>query len=491
MKILKVFKNQYFYLGLILIVAFLVRLYKVDAPIADWHSWRQADTAAVTRNFIKDGFNPVLPKYDDMSGASETPLANVNRFRFVEFPLYNIAVYPLYLLFGVNDIYHRLVSIFFSLGSIIFIFLVAKKYAGVLTALLSALISALLPFNVFFSRTTLPEPTFVFFALGMIYFMDSWIWERKRIWMFWGFVFSVLAFLIKPWAIFFYLPLLYSVYKQENRKAFLFRKFIPATLILLLPFILWRFWILQQPEGIPASKWLLNGDNIRFRPAFFWWIISERLGREILGVTGFVLLVLGVLIKPKNRNYFLHFFLLSIFLYFVTFATGNVRHNYYQILFVPIASIFVSLGFISLIKNENNFIIRFWTIPIAFALFFLSFYFSYKMVKEFYKINNPIIIEVGKITDSILPSDALVLAPYNGDTAFLYQTNRAGWPVVPLSIKEMVVDYGITHYVSVSKDNQANWVKRHFEVLVDDPKFIIANLQKVTLDFDDINDPQP
>ena len=55
----------------------------------------------------------------------------------------------------------------------------------------------------------------------------------------------------------------------------------------------------------------------------------------------------------------------------------------------------------------------------------------------------------------------------------------------------MVVDYGITHYVSVSKDNQANWVKRHFEVLVDDPKFIIANLQKVTLDFDDINDPQP
>ena len=175
MKILKVFKNQYFYLGLILIVAFLVRLYKVDAPIADWHSWRQADTAAVTRNFIKDGFNPVLPKYDDMSGASETPLANVNRFRFVEFPLYNIAVYPLYLLFGVNDIYHRLVSIFFSLGSIIFIFLVAKKYAGVLTALLSALISALLPFNVFFSRTTLPEPTFVFFALGMIYFMDSWI----------------------------------------------------------------------------------------------------------------------------------------------------------------------------------------------------------------------------------------------------------------------------------------------------------------------------
>ena len=90
MKILSVLKNQYFWLTLILIFGFLVRLYKIDSPIADWHSWRQADTAAVTRNFIKEGFNPFLPKYDDMSGVSEHPITNPARFRFVEFPIYNI-----------------------------------------------------------------------------------------------------------------------------------------------------------------------------------------------------------------------------------------------------------------------------------------------------------------------------------------------------------------------------------------------------------------
>src|SRR3989344_1632903 len=106
---IKVIKSQYFWLGLILILGFLVRLYKIDSPIADWHSWRQADTAAVTRNFIKEGFNPFLPKYDDASGVAESPIANPNRFRFVEFPFYNIFVYPLYLIFGVDLRFHRLV----------------------------------------------------------------------------------------------------------------------------------------------------------------------------------------------------------------------------------------------------------------------------------------------------------------------------------------------------------------------------------------------
>ncbi|MDP3733554.1 MAG: hypothetical protein Q8Q91_03335, partial [Candidatus Daviesbacteria bacterium] len=121
MIILKILKSQYFWLGIIILMGFWVRVYKIDSPIADWHSWRQADTAAVTRNFIKEGFNPFVTHYDDSSGVAETPLTNLNRFRFVEFPVYNMFVYPFYLLFGVNDVYHRLVSIIFSLGSIVFV----------------------------------------------------------------------------------------------------------------------------------------------------------------------------------------------------------------------------------------------------------------------------------------------------------------------------------------------------------------------------------
>ncbi len=480
-KILKIFKNQYLYLGMILILGLMLRLYKIESPIADWHSWRQADTASVTRNFIKEGFNPFWPKYDDMSGVAERPIPNPGRLRFVEFPIYNIAVYPFYLLFGVDERLHRLISVIFSLGSLVFLYLLAKKYLGIVVALVSSLVFATLPFNVFFSRTTLPEPTFVFFSLGMMYFVDRWIWEegdkRGRTW--WALVFTWAAFLIKPWAIFFVLPLIYSALKKQGKIWPIPLKYLNFVLLGILPFIFWRAWILQTPEGIPASNWLLNGDEIRFRPSFWWWIISERIGREILGVTGSFLFFLGFLLRPRNGNFFFHIFALSFFLYFIIFATGNVRHDYYQFIFVPVASIFVAVGFINLIKGISGFVPRIFTIILALIFLPLSIYFTWTQVKELYKINNPPIIEAGIFADKILPKEALVLAPYNGDNAFLYHINRPGFPVGAFPVLELVSRYGVTHYVSVNRDDKTNWVLRHFKILEDNPRFVIADLTRI------------
>ncbi len=484
---LNLLKNEKIAILLLVILGFILRFWMIDAPIADWHSWRQADTAAVTRNFIREGFNPFIPKYDDMSGNAETPIPNPQRFRFVEFPIYNIFVYPLYLLFGTGDLFHRLVSSIFSLGSIIFLYLIVKKYSDRFLAFFSALTFTMLPFNIFFSRSTLPEPTFIFFSLGMIYFVSQWIEEEKINSLVPAFIFTSVAFLIKPWAIFFYLPLFYLVLRKKG----VLKRFLIFSLLAIFPFILWRLWILQQPQGIPASSWLMNADGIRLRPAFFWWIVSERIGGEILGATGLGLFLLGIIMRPKNGNYFFHFWLLSIFLYFIIFATGNVRHNYYQLLFVPIGAVFFSSGFLRLIRGENIFLPRIFTITVGLLLFILSFYFSYKHVIELYRINNPVIVEAGKKIDQLTPEDAVVLAPYNGDTAFLYQTNRAGWPFVPTSVKDLIADYGVTFYVSTAKDERTSWVLRHFYPIEQNPRFYIVDLSKLANEFDEKNDPEP
>ncbi len=487
-KLFKIFKKPYFWLIMIIILAFLVRLYKIDTPIADWHSWRQADTAAVSRSFTHD-FKPFYPKGVDLSGVAEKPIPNLGGYRFVEFPIYNIFVYPFYLIFGSIDLYSRLVSVLFSLGSIIFLYILVKNYFGQAVALTSSLIYALLPFNIFFSRTTLPEPTFVFFALGMVYFVRELITGRKKL-LWSALIFTSVAFLIKPWAIFYFLPLWY-VYYKKNGTWFLGKKDLLFILGVLIPFVLWRLWILQFPEGIPASNWLLNGDGIRFRPAFWWWIISERLGHEILGVTGLFLFLIGFLLRPKNGNYFLHLWVLSMFLYLIVFATGNVRHDYYQYIFIPVACIFLAKGFWGLISGVSDFVPRFWTIILTLLFLPLTFYFTWTQVKEFYKINNPPIIEAGKMADQILPKGGVVVAPYNGDTAFLYQINRQGFPVVAYPLPQLVSDYGVTHYVSVNRDDQTNWVLRHFEILVDDPKFIIADLTKPKGNLYDPKDKEP
>ncbi len=484
-------KVEYLLLSLIILIGFVARVYKLDSPIADWHSWRQADTAAVTRNFIKEGFNPFFPKHDDMSGVAEKPFFNPGRFRFVEFPIYNIAAYPLYLVFGIADKYHRLVSVIFSLGSLVFVYMITKRYMNKATAYLAAFIFALLPYNVFFSRTTLPEPTFLFFALGMFYFVNRWIEEVNPRLYFVALFFTITSFLIKPWAIFFALPFVYTIFKIQNKIFPLKFNYINFFLIGITPFILWRLWILQYPEGIPASGWLMNGDGIRFRPMFWYWLVSERIGREILGVTGAVLFFIGLLSRPIKGNYLLHILALSLFAYFAIFATGNVRHDYYQAIFVPVAAIFTAFGFSKLVTGFSGFVPRFWTIILAMLFLPLSFYFSWVSVKGFYQINNPSIIKAGIAADELLPKDARVVAPYNGDTAFLYQTNRPGFPVTSLPLAELASIYDVSYYVSTAKDAKTKWAMMHFEIVLDDPEFIIINLKKVKGNLFDPKDLEP
>ncbi len=484
-KILKLFKSNLFWIVLIVVIGFAARLYKIDTPLADWHSWRQADTAAVSRNFYKDGYNPLMPKYDDMSGVAESPNPNPRRLRFVEFPIYNSIVYFVYLLNGGVDIkLARFVSIIFSLGSVVFIYLITKRYFDNLTSMVASLLFAILPFNVFFSRVVLPEPTLVFFCLGMFYFTDLWINKNTKGLFFTSVFFAICAFLLKPTAIFYLLPLLYVYIKKEGKIWPIPGRFGLWISLAAIPFLAWRFWIQQFPEGIPASNWLLNGTHIRFRPAFFRWIIGDRFGREILSVTGTFLFFLGFLLKPKDKEgLILHLLCLSSFLYLVVFATGNVTHDYYQTLIVPALVIFTARGFTALLKGIPVFLPRLVTIPVAFFLFILTIYLSFYEVKGLYQINNGVIVEAGEAADRILSKDAIVVAPYQGDTTFLYHTNRPGWANVSFPTQDLIDRFGVTNYVSVNYDDKTNWLKQKYEIIEANPKFIILDLTRENPNF--------
>ena len=108
-------KKEIFILILILATGFLVRLYKFQSPVADWHAWRQADTSAVSKFFVKDGFDILHPKFYDLSNVPSGVHENPQGYRFVEFPFYNIAQALPYRLIGILTFeeWGRLVTIFF------------------------------------------------------------------------------------------------------------------------------------------------------------------------------------------------------------------------------------------------------------------------------------------------------------------------------------------------------------------------------------------
>ncbi len=448
-------KNGYIILSFILVIGFIVRLYKVNNPIADWHSWRQADTAAVSRNYVKDGINLFYPRYDDISSI-QSGKDNPTGIRMVEFPLYNALHAILYKSFGVFtlEIWGRILTALITVVSGLFIFLLGKKHYSEKIGLIASFFFMFLPFNIYFSRVILPDPFGVMFGLIGLYFYGI------------NNLFSIISFALmllqKPYLAFFLFPLIPGFLKKEKVKfnlAFLFLAF--------LPFVVWRFYTQQYPEGIPFYEWAFNGDRIRFHPAWFRWLFGERLGILILGTWGLIPFAIGLIRKYKNNFNF--FFNLGALFYLTVVATANVRHDYYQILIIPAVTLSLALG-VSYLWRKSPLIL--------FISMVTMFLISWDRIKPFYQINHPEIIEVGKFVDANLPKDAKVVVPYNGDTAFLYQTNRKGWPAVDDSI-EGLIKRGATHYVSLDllSPDTINFSKR-FKTITKTNEYIILDLHK-------------
>lgn len=479
--LLKIAQSKYFslvLLAIIVVLGFAVRTYKLDNPVADWHSWRQADTAAVSRNFVKDGFTPLYPKYDALNPLNETGQPNPNRYFFAEFPLYNILTYPFYLNFGVHEEYARLISITFASLTIISLYFLVNHYSSRRVALIAAFMFAFLPYNIFYGRVILPDPLYIFFSVTALLLVSKWLSKDNVLLMVLAGLSSTLAILEKPYALVLILPIMYLFYRKWGIKLVKNWQIYVYFAIMLIPFLLWRHHISQHPEGMFGTTWLYNQGNIRFTGAYFRWLIFDRMNRLIFATGGFVLFWLG-LISATNKKvgYFYLMWLLGIIGFFVIIAKGNVTHDYYQLPIVPIGCILMALGFEFLITRGQGYVQKTMHIGIAVVLVMLMLSFGWYEVRGYYNINHNEIVEAGKAVDRLLPKDAIVIAPYDNDSAFLYQTNRHGFTFGGDKI-EQYISQGATHLVSTTYDDITNSWMEKCTVVDRQALYVIVDLTK-------------
>lgn len=432
-------KNYLLLLAIILIGAFLVRLYHFNKPVADWHSWRQVDTSSVSRNFVTGGFDILHPRFDDLS-MGVSLLDNPNGYRFVEFPFYNIAQAGLYKVFGVFTLeeWGRLVTIFSQLVSIVFLYLLVSKYTSKMAGLISAAFFAFIPFNIYYGRTILPDSSMVAALLAGVYFFSYWCDTNKSKYLILSLIFIAASFLLKPYALFFMLPVAYLAFNKFGKTILKKKELWLFAIFSLIPFILWRWWMGHYPQGIPQSNWLFNGTKIRFKGAFFQWIFADRLGSLILGYYGLPFVTLGIILKLKKEGLLYVSFLVSSLVYIFVLATGNVQHDYYQILVIPALSMFFGKGMEFILTASKEVVNRIVVYIVCVASVLLMLSLSWFLVRSYYDIEHNEVYQVGIIADKILPKDAKVVAPFGGDTTFLYYVNRKGWPVVDRPFKDLV-----------------------------------------------------
>ncbi len=104
--------GKHFTVLLLLIVAFAIvlRLYHIHNPLLDHPGWRQGDTASIARNFATLKYSILYPQtnYDG-------PPPN-----YVELELQIVPFFAatLYKIFGVHEIFGRLITLCFSVGTV-------------------------------------------------------------------------------------------------------------------------------------------------------------------------------------------------------------------------------------------------------------------------------------------------------------------------------------------------------------------------------------
>lgn len=454
-------KNDILVLLTILIVALAMRMYKINTPLADWHSWRQVDTAAVARNFANDGFDLLRPRFDDFSNV-QTGEYNPEGLRFVEFPLYNALFAASYKAapFIPLEQHGRFMSSMFSLITIAVIYYLLRKEVSKLAAMAGASIYAVMPFFVYYSRVILPDTPAIACVFFSIFLLYRWAHDKdlKFSNFYYGgaLVFAAVALLVKPMSLFYFLVLAAIFFRKYRRKIFTSPLVYIFFVLAVIPFGLWRYWITLFPVGGPGFEWLITSVNtfegqkvIFMRPAFFRWVFYERILLLILGGWAGTFLALGAMTRLKKKLV-IYSVAASALIYVLVFQGGNVQHDYYQIIILPAIAVMTGVGIHLLFDVEKKTLPRPLLFLAVLGIIGFSFIMSFETVKGYYNVDEGL-LNTAELIENSTPKNALVVTDTFGDTTLLYNAHRKGMPAIADTLPNLK-ERGMQYFVTYSND---------------------------------------
>ncbi|MDI6757219.1 MAG: glycosyltransferase family 39 protein [Endomicrobiia bacterium] len=424
----KFFKSKFFYLTLILFTAFLLRSRGMFNPLLDAHSWRQTFTATVAYNFYSSDMNILQPRLNVFPEINE-----------VEFHLYPFTVAVLYKVFGFHEHFGKLVSIFFGLGTIFFIYLMAKRYFSELSASAAALFWTFSPMTIYYNRTFMPESAMLFCSVAGVYFFLKWLDAEEKISHFVASaIFIGSALLLKATCLYLFIPMFYAacvkhgggVFKKPSLYVYLF-------LSLTGPF-LWYYYshrVFQTQVGgssiwdIGADKWF--NKAILLSPGFYQRVWLQHLGELHFAFSGYLFFWIGLFLPLKKEARFLRVWVFAIFLFFIVVAMGNYVHEYYQLPLMIAGSIFVGRGvewFVEKIKRGGK---KYYADPVFYALAVLILWipiYGFTKSAERMKFDVGYKFAADKISEISAVGEKIVVISHSEPEVFYY-ARRKGWHI--------------------------------------------------------------
>jgi hypothetical protein len=168
-------KTAYWWLGVLAVVllALFLRLHGIHDPLLDHPGWRQGDTAAIARNFARLRFDIMYPQ----------TLYNGPPPNYVELELQIVPFLAagLYRIFGIHEVFGRLVALGFSLGTVVMLACFGRwLFRSTVAGWLGAFFFAVFPGSVYYGRTFMPDGVMLFFLTAALYAAARYFVEDER-----------------------------------------------------------------------------------------------------------------------------------------------------------------------------------------------------------------------------------------------------------------------------------------------------------------------
>ena len=444
-------------IGAILLIALALRLQHVHSPLLDHPNWRQGDTASIARNFAHLKYNILYPQTD-----YDGPPPN---YVELELQILPFLAATFYKTFGVHEIFGRLLSLAFSLGTIVMVGLFARRlYASALAGLAAAAFYAVFPGSIYYGRTFTPDGVMAFFLTAALYASFRLLTEDERLAprpLARTAALLTFAYLAKPVAVLAVVPLVKMMWERARAG----RVWRPTAYAVLLFVPLLILWLYDREVAAHAEwHWASGITRLHVLPAlaaaftsvhgfahtlnlFFGTLGLLRV--TMLGTAGFALAVLACVAIPWTRPrspLLVWGWLVAGLLYAFVVVTVE-RVDYYLLPLLPLAALVIGGAVARLAEIARPWIASAAAVALVLAVLLQG----HGAIAHYYRYDRTAYADA-VLVGHALPRGALVVMGHYGPDV-LYYIDRFGWEEDPLLWtpfdEESAVRKGARYYISV------------------------------------------
>jgi len=401
-----------------------VRLPAIARPLLGNFATKSVVYAMIARNWAEGRASFWNPTVDVLCGDSRG-------WHLVEFPVSAYLTGWLWAVLGGSlDVWGRVTSVAFCVGSVALMYLFVRRREGPATAVAAATALALSPVSIIYGQSFMLEASLVFFTMATFYAHDRWLDRRRTAWLILACVCLALLFLTKIYMIVLLLPLGWMAVR--NRRV----GWLAAAGLAILPAAVWYAYAYQaaSPDGPHAERIyfsLRRSTQDHWPPppllysADFYRQLLDDLSGVVLTPIGVALLLAG-LMNRRWRSYLPWLAAMAILL--LALPRKFYEMNYYALVVLPPLCVMIGLGWQTIYARVRPSRTAIAVLLSAVMIFSLR----YAARPAFFTPSEDRgVLAAAEAVRKLTDVDEPIVTVHGSTIDLLYYCNRPGWAVAP------------------------------------------------------------